>query len=142
MSNSCIWPIDRTLSNVTTPDQSGPESDGNEEVLHIPQTSSTVASSSDDLMSYSGHSLGKSYPSAVMQLAYSTAPADWAGWKISIGYLKPENTLQIINVKNCCLKPSLFTVDSNHWLLKTNHIIAWKKRLYLTLNNLSRLDMP
>ena len=33
MSNSCIWPIDKTLSGVITPGQSGSGSDGNEEVL-------------------------------------------------------------------------------------------------------------
>ena len=35
---SSIWPIDRTLSGATTPSQSGPGSDGNEGVLHIPQS--------------------------------------------------------------------------------------------------------
>ena len=37
MSNSSIWPIDRTLSGPTTPGQSKPGSDGNEGVLSIPQ---------------------------------------------------------------------------------------------------------
>ena len=36
MSNNAIWPI----SGATNPDQSGPGSDGNEGVLHIPQSSS------------------------------------------------------------------------------------------------------
>ena len=36
---SSIWPIDRTLSGVTTPSQSGPGSDGNEGILCIPQSS-------------------------------------------------------------------------------------------------------
>ena len=36
---SSIWPIDRTLSGATTPSQSGPWSDGSEEVLCIPQSS-------------------------------------------------------------------------------------------------------
>ena len=55
--NACsIWPIDRTLLGATTPGQSGPGSDGNEGVLHIPQSSSiTGASSSDCLMSYLRH---------------------------------------------------------------------------------------
>ena len=35
-----VWPIDRTLSGTTTPDLSGPRSDGNEELLRIPQSSS------------------------------------------------------------------------------------------------------
>ena len=50
---SSIWPIDRTLSGATTPGQSGPGSNGNEGVLHIPQCSSiTGASPSDCLVSY------------------------------------------------------------------------------------------
>ena len=54
----------------------GPESDGNEGVLRIPQSSSiTGASPSDFLMSYPGHFC---YPSSAKQSVYSTAPADWA----------------------------------------------------------------
>ena len=63
-------------TGATTPGQSGPESDGNERVLNIPQTSP-----SDCLMSYPGYSLGEgvSYFLVKMQLVYSTAPiADWA----------------------------------------------------------------
>ena len=79
MSNSSIWPIDRTLSTATTLDQSGSESNGNEEVLHIPQSSSiTGASLLDCLVSYPGHLLWGSYPSAEMQSVYSTATTDWA----------------------------------------------------------------
>ena len=60
--------------------QSGPESDGNEGVLFIPQNSSiTGVSPLDCLVSYPGHSLGESYPSAEMQSVYSIAPADWNG---------------------------------------------------------------
>ena len=40
MSNSSIWPIDRTLSGATTLGPSGPGRDGNEGVLHILQSSS------------------------------------------------------------------------------------------------------
>ena len=55
MSNSSNWPI----SGATTPDQSGPGSDGNEGVLCIPQSSNiTGASPSDCLVSYQGHMLG------------------------------------------------------------------------------------
>ena len=43
----------------------------------IPHSSSiTGASPSDYLVSYLGHSLGKSYPSAEMQSVYSVALAD------------------------------------------------------------------
>ena len=78
MSNCSIWPIDSTQSDATTPGQSGLGSNGNERALRIPQSSSiTKAPLSDCLVSYLGHSLGESYPSAVMELMYSTAPADW-----------------------------------------------------------------
>ena len=78
MSNCSIWPIDKTLSADTTPGQSGPESDGNEGVLRVPQSPSIAeASPSDCLVSPSGHSLGESYPFAEMQLEHSTASADW-----------------------------------------------------------------
>ena len=74
MQFSSIWPIDRTLSGATTLSQSGPGSDGNERVLHIPQSSSiTGISPSDCLMSYPGHSGAGAYPSAEMQSVYSTA---------------------------------------------------------------------
>ena len=60
MSNNSIWPIDRTLSGATTLDQNGPGSDGNEEVLCIPQTFSiTGASASDGLVSCPGHLFGE-----------------------------------------------------------------------------------
>ena len=45
MSNSLISPIDRTLSGATTLGQSEPEIDGNEGVLHIPQSSSITGDS-------------------------------------------------------------------------------------------------
>ena len=55
---SSIWPIDRILSGATTLGQSGPGSDGTEEVLHIPQSSGiTRTSPSDCLMLYPGHPL-------------------------------------------------------------------------------------
>ena len=43
----------------------------------------------------SGHSLGKSYPSAEMQLVYSAAPADWARlwrWQITLDWWDAELT--------------------------------------------------
>ena len=44
MSNNSIWPIDSTLSGATTLGQSGPGSDDNEAVLHIPQTPALLES--------------------------------------------------------------------------------------------------
>ena len=53
MQFSSIWPIDRALSGASTPGQNEPGSDGNEEVLHILQSSSiTGTSPSDYLVSY------------------------------------------------------------------------------------------
>ena len=49
------------MSGATTPSQNGPGSDGNEGVLHIPQSSSITRSPlSDCLMSYPKPSLGES----------------------------------------------------------------------------------
>ena len=80
MSNSSIWPIDRTLSGVTTLSQSEPGSDGNKGLLCIPQMSSiTGVSLSDYLISYPWHlSWGVSYPFAEMQSVYSAAPTNRA----------------------------------------------------------------
>ena len=57
MSKSSIYPIDRILSGASIPGQNGPGSNGNEEVLHIPQSSRTGVSLSDSLVSYLGHLL-------------------------------------------------------------------------------------
>ena len=73
---SSIWPLNRTLSGVTTPSQIKPESDSNKDLLGIFQNSSIIeASWSDCLVSYPEHSwvAGKSYSSAEM---HSTASAD------------------------------------------------------------------
>ena len=45
MSNSSIWPIDRTLIGATTPGQSGPGNDGNEGVLYIFESSNITEAS-------------------------------------------------------------------------------------------------
>ena len=78
---SSIWHIVWTLSVVTTPGLSGPGSDGNERVHCTVETSSiTGASRSDCFVSYPGHSLRESYPSAAMQSVYSATQADLATW--------------------------------------------------------------
>ena len=77
MSNSSSWPIDRTLSGATTPGQSGPRSNGNEGVLHIPQSFSiTGASPLDCLMSYIQDTREGSYHYTELQLVYSITPAN------------------------------------------------------------------
>ena len=53
---SSIWPIDKTLLGATTPNQSGPRSDGNEGGFRFPQSDSiTEVSPSDRLVSYLGN---------------------------------------------------------------------------------------
>ena len=54
--NSCILPINGSLTGTTTPGLNRSESNDNEGVLHIPQTSRTEASLSHGLVSYQGHS--------------------------------------------------------------------------------------
>ena len=75
MQFSSIWPIDKTLSGAATPGQSEPGSDGNEGVLSVPQSSSIGTSPLDCLVSY---------PSAVVQLVYSTAPTYWAIHRVKV----------------------------------------------------------
>ena len=68
-----------TLSGATTLGQSGPWTDDNEGVLNILQSPRTGASQLDGLMSNPSHTLEtESYPSAKMQLVYSTTTPDWA----------------------------------------------------------------
>ena len=50
MSNSSIWPINRTLSGATTPGQSGPGKNENKGVLGIPLSFRAGASPSDGLV--------------------------------------------------------------------------------------------
>ena len=77
ISNSSIWPKDRTLTRATTPGLSRPGNDGNKRVLRIPQNSSiTGASPSYSLMSYQDTRWWGFYPSAEMQWVYSTALTD------------------------------------------------------------------
>ena len=41
MLNSCIWPVVKPLSSATSPSQSGPGSNSDEELLHIFQSYKT-----------------------------------------------------------------------------------------------------
>ena len=47
--NRSMWLIDWTLTNITTPDQSGPRIESNERVLHTPQISRIEASPTDTI---------------------------------------------------------------------------------------------
>ena len=78
MSNSSIWPLDRTFLGATTMGQSESGSDGNERVLHILQSSSiTEASLSVYLMSYPGHLFCGGGEAEMQSVYYSAAPANW-----------------------------------------------------------------
>ena len=78
MQFSSISPINMTLSGVTTPGLSGLGSDGNEGVLHIPQSSRiTGTSPSVCLVSYQDTHWGDLTPLQRCRL-YSTTPANWA----------------------------------------------------------------
>ena len=118
MSNSSIWPIDMTLSIATTPRQSGPGSTSNKVVHRIPQSSNiTVVSPSDCLVSKSGHSLGKFYPSAEMQSVYSSAQANWDRlwyWKTqqwSTCHKTFKKSLLLPGFELCKLSPFLATIS-------------------------------
>ena len=77
MLNSSIWRFDRKLSVAITAAKTGPESNGNEGVLRIPQSFGiTGASPSNFLVLYPGLSLVESYASSEMRLVYSTASVD------------------------------------------------------------------
>ena len=95
---SSIWPTERTLSSATSLGQSGPGSNGNVEILRIPQSSSLNirlfsvrtllgivlplcrdAVDAYYILNWHGHpgpTFGEFYPSAEMQSVYSTASAD------------------------------------------------------------------
>ena len=79
MSNSSIGPIERILSGTTTPSQSGPGSNGHKGALHIPHSFKAGTLPLDFLLCQNQETHGKgSYPSAEMQLVYSTVPANKA----------------------------------------------------------------
>ena len=81
--------MDETLTGTTTPGQSGPGSSGNEQVLHIPQSSRIGATPSDSLVS------GWSYTSAKMQVMYFTDPVDWA--ELLFASFKWKDSIYILN---------------------------------------------
>ena len=78
MSNISVWPLDRTHSDATITDLSGPGKNGYEGVLCIHQHSKIEVSPSDCLVSYPGHLLSGVLPihRDAVDL-YSTAQANW-----------------------------------------------------------------
>ena len=95
---SSISPIDRTLTGATTPGQSGLGSDGNEEVLCIPQSSSiTGASPSDCLVSYLGHSLREVLPLCRDTVSVFCSPSQ-------LGQCQAVLIFSILRKHQCCGK--------------------------------------
>ena len=89
MQFSSIWPIDGALSGATTLVQSEPGSDCNEEVLHIPQSSSIFGISQlDCLVSYIRTLVGgRSYPLCRNAVGvFHSLQADWV--RIYVGCWK------------------------------------------------------
>ena len=83
----------KTLSDTNTQSQRGPESDGNEAVLRIPQRSRiTEGSQSDCLMAYQDTCWCRAYLSPEKQSVYSTAPVDWARRKRRKTVFSPKPT--------------------------------------------------
>ena len=72
--NSSIWTIDGTQTGTTTLGQSGLGSNGYEGVIHTPQSSRTGVSPS---LTVYCHIQDIRQRWVVMQLMYSTAPANW-----------------------------------------------------------------
>ena len=87
-----IWPINRTLSDSTTPGQTGPGSNDNKRVLLVPQISKDVASSEKDLMSNPGTRWWGSYPCAEMQSVNSIAEAGRVEMNFEIMAMKEYST--------------------------------------------------
>ena len=78
MSNSSIWPIERTRLGAITLGQSGPGSNGTEGVLQISQSSKIGVSQPDCFVSYLGHSLGVILLLSRDAVEYSKASVDLA----------------------------------------------------------------
>ena len=121
MSNTSIWPIDRTLSDATTPGQSGLRSNGNEGVLQIPQSSKPGASLSDCLVSYPSHLLAGFYPSVEMQSVYSLTPANLARERrLDIYILGGASGVLVIIIGN-----RLVALSANPWCDCLHFILYW-----------------
>ena len=109
-------PLIGSLSGATNSDQSGTESDGNKEVLHIPQSSSIIgASPSDCSVLYPGHFLGELYLSAEMQSVYSTTPANCASAArvVVVSELTVPNIVSEFHLDFLLRTPSLVSNEAN-----------------------------
>ena len=114
-----VWPIDRTQTSFYTLVQGWPGNNGNVGVFHIPLSSRTGASLSDTLVI--SWKLVGGYPSAEMQLADFTAPADcaYSWWRWVGKYI-------IINKQKMMRKSVLWKKEQkNHcWIWAIANLIS------------------
>ena len=109
-----IWPIGRTQSGVTTPDRSGPGSNGNEGVLHIHQISKDRVSPSDSLM------LSRRLFVFVLLLLCRDA--------VSV-FSSPADGASIHPVNENTNEEQQFSIDKKFYLKKCTHIQFKKKKV-------------
>ena len=126
-----IWPINRILSGATTPGQNGPGSNGNEEVLRIRQSSSIIGTSASDcLVSYTRHSLEKSYLTTEMQSVYSKAPEDWE-------IVRNKNISQSIHIERNIYVTRMKCSSLSNFILDTyemcEYITVWERKYIYAL---------
>ena len=109
-----IWPIDRALSDATTPGQSGLRSNSNEGVLHIIKISKAGGSPLDGLISYWRHSVALKgltplqrcsryiqQPQRTGLLLYQILKYQYKNiWRSSIVLLRGTLCVTVINIEN------------------------------------------
>ena len=111
---SFIWLIDGTLTGTITPGQCGPGNNGNERLLHIPQSSRTRASLSDYLLSYPGYFLLRR--NAVVVLCSYSRPS--CGWK-KVSFSKS------LKQKTITIRKTVFFIYRCHTWRKSYNLLGW-----------------
>ena len=132
MTNSCIGFIDGVPSGATTPRQNGPESNNNERVRHIPQSSKTGASPSDCLASYPRHTLMEVLPlfNDAVGILFSSirmGPNPRIGrWYVI--QLRVREDLRAIRIKQISLFSNALEQEPHH-MMQFN-VICWTPSLF------------
>ena len=101
-SNSSSWPIDGTQSGTTTLGQSGPESNGNEGVFHIFQSSRTGASPWDSFVTYPRYLMRRGVLTIcrdAVSVIYSPSQMVWVS--VLILYHAHKHTWVYIHIISC-----------------------------------------
>ena len=112
ISNCSVWPINKTLSDATTPSQNEPGSNGRETVLRIQQNSRITGASPSDCL-VAGHSLeerGLPLCRDAVGLFYSPR---WLGKKKKIGR-SPRSVVD--RVLNCDILVGEFEHESHYYV--------------------------